>query len=75
MQKVKQRFEIELDENRVFIVFLLKRGLVDASRWPRFTLLGQAMGSVPLVYEAISKLAPDIFVGTHQLQYLCQLSC
>ncbi|KAK7205821.1 hypothetical protein BZA70DRAFT_237582 [Myxozyma melibiosi] len=64
MEKVLQRFEIELETSRVVVVFLNKRILVDPSRWPRFTLLGQALGSIPLVYEAISKLVPDVFVDT-----------
>ncbi|KAJ8099381.1 hypothetical protein POJ06DRAFT_256819 [Lipomyces tetrasporus] len=64
IEKVKTRFEIDLDEDRIFIVYLLKRRLVAASTWPRVTLLGQALGSIPLGYEAISKLVPDVFVDT-----------
>ncbi|KAK9364203.1 hypothetical protein V1504DRAFT_15911 [Lipomyces starkeyi] len=64
IEKVKARFEIDIDEDRIFIVYLLKRQLVSASMWPRFTLLGQALGSIPLGYEAISKLVPDVFVDT-----------
>ncbi|KAK9353013.1 hypothetical protein V1505DRAFT_376266 [Lipomyces doorenjongii] len=64
IEKVKARFEIDIDEDRIFIVYLLKRQLVSASTWPRFTLLGQALGSIPLGYEAISKLVPDVFVDT-----------
>ncbi|KAK9369635.1 hypothetical protein V1509DRAFT_620069 [Lipomyces kononenkoae] len=64
IEKVKARFEIVLDEDRIFIVYLLRRQLVAASTWPRLTLLGQALGSVFLGYEAISKLVPDLFVDT-----------
>ncbi|ODQ53583.1 alpha-1,2-mannosyltransferase alg11 [Saitoella complicata NRRL Y-17804] len=64
LSKVQQRFGINLDTNRVEIVFLKKRHLVSAKRWPRFTLAGQSAGSIPLVYEAISALVPDIFIDT-----------
>ncbi|KAK9459166.1 uncharacterized protein V1516DRAFT_681146 [Lipomyces oligophaga] len=61
---VSRRFEIELDETRVEFVFLTRRDLVSAARWPRVTLLGQAMGSIILAYEAIQQLVPDIFIDT-----------
>ena len=35
-----------------------------ASTWPRFTLLGQSLGSVVLAYDAFSLLVPDIFIDT-----------
>ncbi|KAK9480109.1 hypothetical protein V1514DRAFT_207699 [Lipomyces japonicus] len=64
LEKVKSRFELSLDDKRLHFVFLEKRRLVNASTWPRFTLLGQAVGSIPLGYEAISKLVPDVFIDT-----------
>jgi alpha-1,2-mannosyltransferase len=64
LTQAKERFGIELDEERVVFIFLTKRRLVDDSFWPRFTLIGQAIGSVLLAYEAISLLVPDVFVDT-----------
>lgn len=61
---VKRRFNIELDQDRVVIIFLSSRYLVDGSFWPRFTLLGQAIGSVFLTYEALSHLVPDVWIDT-----------
>ncbi|KAK9468174.1 hypothetical protein V1512DRAFT_274430 [Lipomyces arxii] len=64
ISKVKTIFGIELDEYRTEIVYLTKRRLVDASIYPCFTLLGQALGSVPLIVEAINTLVPDVFIDT-----------
>lgn len=35
-----------------------------ASTWPRFTLLGQSLGSIILAWDAFSLLVPDIFIDT-----------
>lgn len=35
-----------------------------ASTWPRFTLLGQSIGSLILAWDAFSLLVPDIFIDT-----------
>ncbi|KAK9470996.1 uncharacterized protein V1510DRAFT_421345 [Dipodascopsis tothii] len=64
LDKVKTRFGIELDSTRVVVVHLRKRYLVAEYTWPRLTLLGQALGSVPLAYEAVGKLVPDVFVDS-----------
>jgi len=60
----KQRFGSDIDATRVSFVFLRKRGLVEASMYPSFTMLGQAAGSVALGYEALGSFVPDIFIDS-----------
>jgi len=38
--------------------------MVEDSTWPRFTLLGQSIGSMYLAWEAMSKLIPDLYIDT-----------
>ncbi|KAI9303767.1 hypothetical protein BJ944DRAFT_231881 [Cunninghamella echinulata] len=63
IHKVKMRFNIELDAKRLAFIFLEKRYLVEGSRYPRFTLILQSLGSIILGYEALTKLVPDVFFG------------
>lgn len=44
----------------VQVVSLAQSDLVKPEHWPRFTLLGQAYGSVALTHEALSKLVPEV---------------
>lgn len=64
LSKVSTRFDITLQLDRIEFVYLRKRYLVSAEAWPRFTLLGQSLGSIPLIYEALSTLVPDIYIDT-----------
>lgn len=69
LRNVKKRFDLELDETRLRWVFLQGRKWVDSKTWPRFTLLGQALGSAVLCYEAINcteslDVAPDVWIDT-----------
>lgn len=57
-------FNITLDPNSLHFVFLKSRHLVEDSSWPRFTLLGQSVGSMVLAWEALTGLMPDIYIGT-----------
>ncbi|XP_068021347.1 GDP-Man:Man(3)GlcNAc(2)-PP-Dol alpha-1,2-mannosyltransferase [Melanerpes formicivorus] len=58
-----RRFNIKLT-HPVRFVFLDKRYLVEASRYPHFTLLGQSVGSVFLGWEALLKCVPDIYLDS-----------
>lgn len=69
VEKVKARFGIEVEFERVVFIYLRKRRLVDPSTWPRFTLLGQAIGSAMLAYEALNQLVPDVMVDTMGLPF------
>ncbi|TFK48788.1 mannosyltransferase [Heliocybe sulcata] len=64
IDKVKARFDITLNPEGLVFVFLHSRYLVEDSTWPRFTLLGQSLGSMYLAFEAMSKLIPDLFIDT-----------
>jgi alpha-1,2-mannosyltransferase len=59
----KARFDISLDGTKLQFVFLQSRRFVEDSTWPRFTLLGQSLGSMYLAWEAMSKLIPDLYIG------------
>jgi len=61
---VKTRFDITLQLHSLQFIYLSKRHLVLATTWPRFTLIGQSIGSVFLAYDAFSLLVPDIFIDT-----------
>ncbi|XP_014675893.1 PREDICTED: GDP-Man:Man(3)GlcNAc(2)-PP-Dol alpha-1,2-mannosyltransferase-like [Priapulus caudatus] len=63
VQKAKDCFGITLPCTVEF-VFLTRRPWVEASKWPRFTLLGQSVGSMWLAWEAMTKLTPDIYIDT-----------
>ncbi|XP_022800947.1 GDP-Man:Man(3)GlcNAc(2)-PP-Dol alpha-1,2-mannosyltransferase-like [Stylophora pistillata] len=83
LRKAEQRFNISLPRSVEF-VFLKKRRWVEASTYPRFTLLGQSFGSMILGWEALNSYLPDIFVDTMgyaftlpMFRYLggCQVGC
>jgi len=63
LSQIQARFAILLDSERIQFVMLKKRWLVEEATWPRFTLLGQSLGSIVLTYEALSQTVPDIFIG------------
>ncbi|KAL1917360.1 uncharacterized protein VTP21DRAFT_5016 [Calcarisporiella thermophila] len=64
ISRAKERFNIELDTDRIVFVFLQGRKWVEDKRYPRFTLLGQALGSMVLGWEALNLLVPDIYFDT-----------
>jgi len=57
------RFDIALDPALLHFVFLNSRHMVEDATWPRFTLLGQSLGSMYLAWEAMSKLIPELYIG------------
>ncbi|KAH6912589.1 mannosyltransferase [Coprinopsis sp. MPI-PUGE-AT-0042] len=64
LDKVKSRFGIILDPTRLHFAFLRSRYLVEDTTWPRFTLLGQSLGSMWLVWDAMKELVPDLYIDT-----------
>ncbi|KAF3931890.1 hypothetical protein ABW19_dt0209506 [Dactylella cylindrospora] len=64
LSSVKTRFDISLDSSLVQFIYLQKRHLVSASAWPRFTLLGQSIGSILLAWEAFGMLVPDVYIDS-----------
>jgi len=63
IRRAKSRFNLEI-EGKVEFVFLSQRMWVEASRWPRFTLLGQSLGSVVLGLEALLQLNPEYYIDS-----------
>lgn len=64
LANVKDRFNIDLHAPRVCFLYLSCRDYVLASTWPRFTLLGQSLGSILLAWDAFNLVVPDIFIDT-----------
>lgn len=63
VRKANSRFNLILPRPVEFI-FLKRRAWVEADRWPRFTLLGQSIGSLILGMEAIVKFSPEIYIDS-----------
>lgn len=63
LQCVKERFDIELSPDTLAFAWLKGRWLVEDTTWPRFTLLGQSVGSMLLSIEALQMIVPDVFLG------------
>ncbi|KAK7019909.1 hypothetical protein R3P38DRAFT_1228980 [Favolaschia claudopus] len=64
LAKVESRFSITLSPATLHFVFLTRRVLVEDSTYPHFTLIGQSLGSVALVAEALSLFVPDAYMDT-----------
>lgn len=64
INKVKARFAIDLEPSTLHFVYLKSRYLVEDSRWPRFTILGQSLGSIYLAWEAMCEFVPDLYIDT-----------
>ena len=63
VRPAKARFDITLAPQSLHFVFLESRWLVEDRSWPRFTLVGQSLGSMYLAWEALSKFIPDLYIG------------
>lgn len=74
LKRVKDRFNIHLHPPTVHFLYLTTRHYVLSSTWPRFTLLGQSIGSAILAYDAFSLLVPDIFIDTMGYAFATALS-
>ncbi|KAJ7717579.1 mannosyltransferase [Mycena metata] len=64
LEKVQSRFSITLSPATLHFVFLTRRILVEDSSYPHFTLIGQSLGSVGLVAEALSRFVPHAYIDT-----------
>ena len=62
--KVRSRFGIDLDESRVEFCFLQTRWLLEASCYPYFTMIGQSLGAVVVVLEALERRLPHVFIDS-----------
>jgi len=65
VSKAKARFGVEnIDEEKLRFVFLQRDRLLEASTYPRLTLVGQSLGSMIVGAEALSKFCPDIYLDS-----------
>ncbi|KAL9609914.1 MAG: hypothetical protein Q9167_005359 [Letrouitia subvulpina] len=64
LERVQNRFNIYLHPPTVVFLYLSTRRYVLSNTFPRFTLLGQSLGSLILAYDAFSILIPDILIDT-----------
>ena len=57
----------------IIIILLLLKGtrFIEPSMYPRFTLVGQSIGSLILAWEALSVIVPHVFVDStgHPFSY------
>jgi len=74
LKRVKERFNIHLHPPTIHFLYLTTRHYVLSSTWPRFTLLGQSIGSLILAWDAFSLLVPDVFVDTMGYAFALALS-
>lgn len=63
LEKVYERFEISLPR-RVHFVYLRSRKFVEASTWPRLTILLQSLGSCILGLEALFAFVPHLYIDS-----------
>ncbi|KAJ6499516.1 mannosyltransferase [Mycena vitilis] len=64
LAKVQSRFAIALSPATLHFVLLTRRVLIEDASYPHLTLVGQSVGSVVLVAEALSRLVPDAYLDT-----------
>lgn len=64
LSRARDRFDMDIPCDRLEFVYLAKRRYVEANSWPRFTMLGQSIGSVILGVEALLSFVPDIYIDT-----------
>ena len=64
LERVSKRFDIHIHSPTIAFLYLDTRDFVVANYWPHFTLLGQAIGSIFMAYDALSLMVPDVFVDT-----------
>jgi alpha-1,2-mannosyltransferase len=63
--RAKERFNLDLpNPKKLEFVYLHRRKWVEASTYPRFTLLGQSLGSIYLGLEAMEKCIPHVYLDT-----------
>lgn len=64
LAKAAERFGITVDADRVAMIGLERRWMVEEATWKTWTLAGQSYGSVWLGFEALSQLIPDVWIDT-----------
>eukprot|EP00931_Biecheleriopsis_adriatica_P108261 TRINITY_DN82591_c0_g1_i1.p1 TRINITY_DN82591_c0_g1~~TRINITY_DN82591_c0_g1_i1.p1 ORF type:complete len:529 (-),score=99.42 TRINITY_DN82591_c0_g1_i1:10-1596(-) len=75
LAQAKKRFGVEVDAAGVRFAILQGRRWVDAVTWPRFTLLGQSIGSVLLGWEALCLFRPGVYIDSMGYAFTLPLFC
>ncbi|EEH43327.1 alpha-1,2-mannosyltransferase ALG11 [Paracoccidioides brasiliensis Pb18] len=73
LDKIESRFNIRLYPPTVILLYLSTRRYVLSNLYPRFTLLGQSVGSLILGYDAFHLLIPDILIDTMGYSFVLAL--
>lgn len=71
----RNMFNVCVDRANIDFVYLHKRQWIAAEHYPRFTLLGQSLGSMVLGMEAIFKYQPDVFIDTMGYAFTYPIFC
>ncbi|KAI8978427.1 hypothetical protein BDB01DRAFT_799807 [Pilobolus umbonatus] len=74
VHRVKNSFNIDLDSSRLIFIYLKKRYLVEDTRYPRFTLIMQSLGSLFIGFEALNQLVPDLLIDTMGYAFIYPLA-
>ncbi|KAG7801314.1 hypothetical protein KL944_003721 [Ogataea haglerorum] len=75
LQSVRSTFGIDLFadglNDRIIFIQLNNRykWLIDGGSWKHFTIIGQALGSVFVCFNSLTKLVPDVFIDTQGLPF------
>lgn len=64
LSKTLSRFGLAVSPSNLSFVRLRTRRQVEASSWPRFTMIGQSLGSMLLAFEALWRSPPHLFIDT-----------
>ena len=64
LRKTLSRFGLAVSPTNLSFVRLRTCRLVEASTWPRFTMIGQSLGSMILAFEALWRAPPHLFIDT-----------
>ncbi|KAL2795889.1 hypothetical protein BJX66DRAFT_324422 [Aspergillus keveii] len=64
LERVQNRFNINLHAPTIELLYLSTRKYVQSTMYPYMTLLGQSLGSLIVAYDALTLVAPDIFIDT-----------
>ena len=70
---VKERFDLSINPQNLKIVPLKTRFFVEASTWPRLTLIGQSLGSMIMAAEGIMRYTPDVLIDS--MGYSFSVAC
>uniref|UniRef100_A0A7S4MFI8 GDP-Man:Man(3)GlcNAc(2)-PP-Dol alpha-1,2-mannosyltransferase n=1 Tax=Vannella robusta TaxID=1487602 RepID=A0A7S4MFI8_9EUKA len=69
LEKVRNRFNIHLNEDNVKFCFLFTRKWLEAQRYPVFTMVGQSLGSIIVTFEALGLCTPHLFIDSMGYSY------